>query len=838
MLSIKAMKPEQEDYYLTLAREDYYLEGGEPPGIWTGRGAEDLGLSGTVEPEALHNLMRGISPDGQRPLIQNAGSKHHQPGWDCTFSAPKSCSTLWCTSDSTIRGHIQDAHHQAVLKAVQYLEDEVVFTRRGKGGNEREPARLFVALYEHGTSRALDPQLHTHGLILNVSTRSDGSTGTIESKAVYLAKMTAGALYRAELAAQLQRRLGVELERQGTWFEIVGVPRALMEAFSQRRAEIEEFLEARGITGAGASAYAALCTRQVKGHVARGELFEQWGDAVKSYHFGPEDARSICEHPLTQAHEAQKQEMVAAALSQITQQQSHFTRQQLLRSVAEGAQTRGFDADEVITMVSETLTHSPAIVSLGSTKGEVRYTTREMLNLERQMLAEARATVTDRTHQVPEALAEAAIERRPTLTTEQEKALRHLTRREGNITVVAGMAGTGKTFLLDAARETWEGAGLRVVGAALAGKAAQGLQEGAGILSQTLAKCLHDLSESRSDPSQQPLPVPATFPVPASDRFRLDARTVWVIDEAGMIGTRQMAQVISLARQAGAKLVLVGDARQLQPIEAGGPFKALAGLLGAAELKEIQRQGEAWAWARQAVHAFADGRAAEGLQAYAERGLLVVADNRMAAIQQIVSDWLADAQTDIPERLILTATNREATSINRLIQEQRADAGELGRARILVQGQEFHEGDRLLFTRNSRLYGVKNGTLGTLESISTDGTLRVRLDSGDWRTVHTQHYPHVRLGYAVTTHKAQGVTAGSVYVLAGGPMEDRELAYVQASRSRSQTRIYVDRVEAGDTIAVLARQMNVSHQKELALAVADHVVSEQIRLEHLPDVEL
>jgi len=840
MLSIGAMGSGQEDYYLTLAREDYYLAGGEPPGHWSGRGAAALGLAGTVEREPLCHLMGGLSPDGRAALIQNAGHDDHQPGWDLTFSAPKSVSTLWAVADEALRQRIQDSHHQAVSKALAYLEDEASFTRRGKGGTEREPAALIVATFEHGTSRAQDPQLHTHSLVLNVAVRDDGTTGTIESKPFYLAKMTAGALYRAELAAQLQVQLGLAVERHGNWFEVRGVPRSLMQEFSQRRTAIEEYLEARGLSSAQASAVAALSTRGVKGHAARSELVSEWRTAGSSHGFGPPEIEALLGQPVPRDPVSQRQAVVDTAIGRVTAQQSHFSRQQLLRAVAEEAQGCGLGADEVLASVTTTLSHSPEIVMLGSVRGEARYTTQEMIELERRMLAEARAFQPDRTHLVSERVVHAALDRRPTVTEEQAAALRHMTLREGSLQLVTGMAGAGKTYLLQAARESWQEAGFRVVGAALSGKAADGLEREAGIPSRTLAKCLRDLA---ADPSAGP--SSAGEPQPRStrgraqsveDRFQLDSSTVWVVDEAGMIGTRQMAAMITLAREAGAKLVLVGDPRQLQPIDAGGPFKALAETLGTAELTEIQRQGESWA--RQAVHDFADGHAAEGLRAYAERGLLTVADDRRTAIAQIATDWLADRDTEIRERLILTGTNGEAAAINRIIQAERAQAGELGEARAVVEGQVFRPGDRLLFTRNSRLYGVRNGSLGTLESVGDGEALRVRLDSGEWRTIPVEQYPHLRLGYAVTTHKAQGVTASSVYVLAGGPLQDRELAYVQASRSRGATRLYIDRAAAGDTVAQLARQMSVSHQKELAVAVANPAVAERPAPEPSPGLDL
>jgi conjugative relaxase-like TrwC/TraI family protein len=184
MLSICAMVPGQGRYYLELAREDYYFDGGEPVGRWWGRGSQALGLGDIVDRSALEQLFQGFSPEGH-PLIQNAGHERHQPGWDLTFSAPKSVGVVWSQGDAKTKRAIQEAHFAAVRAALAYVEDEVTFSRRGKDGKERSPAMLIVATFEHGTSRALDPQPHTHCLLLNVAVRPDGSTGTIVSKPIY-----------------------------------------------------------------------------------------------------------------------------------------------------------------------------------------------------------------------------------------------------------------------------------------------------------------------------------------------------------------------------------------------------------------------------------------------------------------------------------------------------------------------------------------------------------------------------------------------------------------------------------------------------------------------------
>ena len=633
VLSIGAMGGGQGEYYIGLGREDYFLNGGEPPGKWFGRGAEDLHLTGIVDANAFRNLLEGRSPEG-RPLIQNAGEKDHQPGWDLTFSAPKSVSVIWSQADSQTRKEIQSCHEAAVKKAIEYLEGAAGFTRRGKGGVTVEQAKLIIAAFEHGTSRLQDPQLHTHALIMNVGVRSDGTTGTILSKPLYQAKMAAGAVYRAELAHQLEQRLSLIAERTGRTFEIQGVDKGLIAEFSKRREEILAALEAKGFSGAKAAAAATLSTRQVKGHIAREELFTLWHISGIERGFSLNEVKGLTEVRRPQRDfEREKRDALAEALSKITETQSHFNERDLVRHAAEAGQGRGLGADQVISGVKAKLQDFREIVPLGRVLGDMRYTTREMLELEAKMLSQVEGS--KRAH-FP-LREDATISGK--LSDEQKRALHHITETVGGIKVVSGMAGTGKTTLLDAAREVWEASGYNVRGAALSGKAAQGLEEGAKIKSETIHKTLGDIEKGN---------------------IRITGHTILVVDEAGMVGTRQMERLISEVAKGGGKLVLVGDAKQLQPIEAGGPFRAIAERIGAAELTDIKRQRDERD--RQAIKHIAAGESRKALQSYAERGLLTVAEDRRGAIESLISDWKRDAAKKPEEALIITGTKLEAST--------------------------------------------------------------------------------------------------------------------------------------------------------------------------------
>jgi conjugative relaxase-like TrwC/TraI family protein len=825
MLSVAALSGGQGNYYLALARDDYYLKGGEPPGRWLGEGAVQLGLTGAVESQAFKHLLQGFSADGRDPLIQGAGSPKHQPGWDLTFSCPKSVSAVWSQADGDVRQAIQEAQAAAVRGALDYLQDAAAYTRRGKGGLTREPTKLVVATFDHGTSRAQDPQLHTHCLVLNVGVREDGTTGTILSEPFYRHKLAAGAVYRAELSDQLEKRLGVVLERERSWFEVKGVPERLIEEFSKRRQQVEKALAERGAEGAKAAAKLTLATRQAKEHLPRSELLAAWQDVGRAHGFTAGEVNGLL---LKQGHRQDLAGRVSgcirAAVERITRHESHFPERELIRHAAEEAQAMGVAASVLRHKVKEELSRSPEIVCLGRVKGEIHYTTREMLALEEKLLGEVEALKALPSRPVGEKTISSVKGR---LSDEQKQALRHVTQSTGSIQVVSGMAGTGKTSMLRAAREAFEREGYEVVGACLSGKAVQGLEDGAGIKSSTLAKLIglpefgyrgdleKGLRQTAGDCARQVGRAALGKKTWQTERIRLGPKTVLVVDEAGMVGTRQMQRLTEKVLAAGARLVLVGDEKQLQAIDAGGPFASIGARLGRATLTDIQRQREPWA--REAVKQIAHGHGRQALQEYARRGLVAVADDRNGAMHALVRSWKRMGANNPRDHLILASTNMEATVLNRMAQVERTLAGALGKRGLSVAGSDFHRGDRILFTRNSKRYGVENGCLGSVVGVDTaHQILTVKLDKGKTVMIPVKDYEHLKLGYAVTTHKSQGATTENAYVLLGGPTQDRELSYVQASRARGTTRFFLDKLDAGEDLRELCKQLERSRQKDLS----------------------
>jgi hypothetical protein len=419
---------------------------------------------------------------------------------------------------------------------------------------------------------------------------------------------------------------------------------------------------------------------------------------------------------------------------------------------------------------------APNLVELGKdVRGEDRFTSREMIEAEQRLHRAAELMAERERHDVRDADRRSALARAEArglvLSGEQVHALTYVT--DGHdLGVVVGHAGTGKSALLGVAREAWEATGYAVRGVALSGIAAEKLESGSGIASRTIASMEHGWRQGRDD---------------------LTSRDVLVIDEAGMVGTRQLERVLSHAAEAGAKVVLVGDPAQLQAIEAGAAFRSIHERHGGAEIGEVRRQQEDWQ--RHATRDLAAGRTGHALEAYRSRGMVHEAQTREQARGDLIDRWDRDRQT-APERsrIILTHTNDEVRALNEAARERLRAAGDLGdEVRVTVERGERHfaSGDRIMFLQNERGLGVKNGTLGTIEQVSAQ-SMTVHTDNGRSVRFDLRDYNRIDHGYAATIHKAQGMTVDRVHVLAT-PGMDAHGSYVALSRHRDGVNLHYGR---------------------------------------------
>ncbi|WP_145201528.1 Ti-type conjugative transfer relaxase TraA [Sphingobium sp. B2] len=475
------------------------------------------------------------------------------------------------------------------------------------------------------------------------------------------------------------------------------------------------------------------------------------------------------------------------ALNAITHHQATFTTRDLAMFVH-----RHSDGKEQYDRAMSAVRASPDLIALGKDgRGDDRFTSREMIKTEQRLQRASELMAERERHRTEEKAREAALARAEgdglVLSGEQRSAFDHVTDAKG-LSVVIGYAGTGKSAMLGVAREAWERSGYAVRGVALSGIAAEGLENGSGIASRTIASMEHGWTNGRD---------------------LLTARDVLVIDEAGMVGSRQMERVLSHAEEAGAKVVMVGDAEQLQAIEAGAAFRAIHERHGGVEITDIRRQHEDWQ--KDATRHLATGRTGEAIRAYSDRGMVHAAETREQARADLIDRWDAARQAEPDKtRMIFTHTNEEVRTLNDMARERLHLGKELGddvRVRTANGDRDFASGDRVMFRRNERSMEVKNGTLGVIEKVSEQG-MTVRTDDGRSVSFDMKDYRDLDHGYAATIHKTQAVSVDRTHALAT-PGMDRHGTYVVLTRHREGVDLHYGKDDFRDQsklVQILSRE--------------------------------
>jgi conjugative relaxase-like TrwC/TraI family protein len=770
MLSVDKIGAGQERYYLdTVASglEDYYSGRGESPGTWSGSAAKHLDLVGRVDADDLGAVLSGRDPMSRTPLGQVR--KDRVPGFDLTFSPPKSVSVLWGLGDLDTAREVRAAHDAAVEAALGWLERNGCRSRRGVDGHERVEVDGFVmAKFVHRSSRAGDPQLHTHVLVANLARCEDGKWRALDGKVLLWQAHTAGYLYKAHLRHELTRRLGVDWGpiHKGA-AEIVGIAPELCEMFSTRRHEIEDELDARGLHSAKAAEAAALVTRRAKDHTPEpATLHSTWWDRARE-----------AGHELTRLNDALGRVALTPiddhvtiagtdtllGVTGVTQRSSVFDERDVLRGWCEQL-PQGAPVEVIEGLAAATL-HDDRVVALTHDQQFPKCSTAEVLALEHRLVTGALGRADTERAMVPEAALRAALDARLELSPEQVAAVAEMTTSGNGLEVVVAAAGTGKTFCLDAAHDAWHRAGHRVIGAALAATAAAQLQAQTAIPSDTIALRALQLADGT---------------------LQLDDHTVVVIDEAAMVGTRHLAVFLDAAASAGAKLVLIGDPRQLNAIDAGGLLDGLAKRLTPVTLHTNRRQRDKWE--RTALTQLRRGDIDSALAHYDEHDRVVTADTAIDLRNHMAADW--HAATLAGEKVVMLAERRhDVDDLNHRARRRR----DLQGPTLAVRGRRFQTGDRVLCLRNDRRLGVHNGTLATITGLDAEQrVVMVRTDAGTVHELPARYLDagHLTHGYAMTIHKSQGLTVDRCFVLASDTL-DHNAGYTALSRGKAENRIYV-----------------------------------------------
>ncbi len=815
MISIgKISSVEQAVRYLreavTQHQLEYFTARGESPGRWNGDAAEALGLRGEVTDDDFTAVLSGRHPRTGADLGKHWGAQR-VVAFDVAVSAPKDVSILYALGDEPTRATLLRIHAEGVRAAVEYLQANAGWARqRNPQTKVIEPVRATMLMPEfvHRTARpvtnpgtgvvTVDPQLHTHITVPAWVQRPDGSWSQLYSEALYQHAAAAGAIAQAEWRDRLVRELGVSTVVDGKGcFSIVGISDAQRREFSRRSLQIDAAAALYGVESSRGREVATLDTRESKHEVAATEdLFAQWRARAASVGLDRERLRLVVNREPS-ALAPRRLDVATAAdilgVRGITAQRATFTRRDLIRAVASHAPLgvgRGqleavvdrilADNDTVVALAPATL--DPATAPVGIAKREdpgheVRYTTPEMLALEQGMLhtARARANAGDGVAQADHV--ERAVAGRDTLTEDQRRMIRTVCSSPAGVIVVEGAAGVGKTYALEACREAFEQSGVAVVGCAVAGRAAEVLEEGSRIESRTIMRMLHRLE-------REPLPAGA----------------VLVVDEAGMIGDRQLAELVSLAARDQAKLVVVGDPQQLQAIDAGAPMRMLGEHIGKVDVRENVRTAEAWE--RRALEMIRDGDARQAFQEYARRHRMHFAPTAPTRDQAVIADYTRLAADGL-DVVMLAQRRDEVGMLNELARTAALQAERLSGPALCVDGKPYQVGDRVLCLANDHAIGVSNGTRGMLTAVDVEHqTLTLKRFDQRQLSIDTARYDAIERGYALTVHKAQGMTA-DVALVVGSDSATREWAYTAMSRGTLATHYYdVDRPASRDPLGI------------------------------------
>ena len=775
-------------YYLESQRSfrhpnEYYTAGEEPDGVWFN--PEDLfGLEdgGKVDSADFHRLYHGFAPDGSGKLTRNAGSEKRSPGLDMTFSADKSISALWAIADPELRGGIEQAHNAAARVALE----ETVFRhcawtriRDRDGQIQVLPADIAVAMFQHGTSRDNDPQLHTHCVIFNAArTHEDGKWRAMHQHPVYGWVKAAGAVYRNTLAWNLQQSLGLPMERygqDGEFSRIKGVPEDLAAHWSKRRAAIVDAANDMGFKVEGNAARAAAANK-----ITRAGKSPDNDSEVRHRRWRGE-AEGFCEREtliaelLGKAEDISQEQLrdLTAVLEtlpeRLTREEAVFRLPDVVERVSNA--TAGLLGREAAATAVERVMRHPEVVRLTriprSAEGRADmahtrlYTTGRTLEMEHALREMAAGMAAETGHGLPAQAIEEKIasllEQGYPLSEEQSLAIRHATAQGVRVAVIEGAAGSGKTTTLRPIADLCREHGGTVIATAVAWRTAVALG---------------------NDLDARPFCVDKLLKLAAKNGIEIDGNTTIVVDEAGMLSTRQAHHVLRLAERHGARVVFAGDTRQQQPVEAGPGLRLIRDAVGSVRVDRIRRQqpdledilvhvhGETPAaarfrgglmhdderarivadyeamedrpaltpWQVAVSEALRDGDAAAAIEAWHERGRLHLGHNEERTLTALVDEW--DRYTrQHPEKsaAVLARTRAEVRALSHLMREKRfarcgvGEQADVKRVTVMVSRGteddrtvsplEIAAGDRLRIGATCWEKRLFNGTVVTVEDL-------------------------------------------------------------------------------------------------------------------------
>lgn len=813
MLSVQACSGGMAGSYFADAEDNYYTRDQSAADEWQGKLCEKLGLQDGA----------AVKAEDFQVIISARGSKC--AGYDLTFSAPKSVSIVSQIGTDTARQDMMEAHREAVTATLKEIEQHEIYTRARING-EITPIKtgeMAVAKFEHNLSRNADPQLHTHAFVANM-TNYNGKLYAVDGSRLYQVQKIYGAEYRARLAQNLRAR-GYEItitDSEKGFFELGGMNQKDMELFSTRRAEILADMEARGVSGAAEAQLSTLGTRQTKEKdIDQAKIKEKWLEAWGERQLAEKSAAPLPEQTEQDMAKGQRK-AYSEAVAELEQKNYAWTAKQFEEEITARGVGCGMTRERARELIAEDKTILQGeLKKQGAAESKTYFTTIKNFEQERKLfesVAEGRggfASALDR-QTTERTMDEVCRGKGWELTAEQKNLVSHISMSQDNIIAVRGLAGVGKSFSLNAAREVLEKNGYEVMGAAPSGQAAKELAEDAGMEGQTadgatrcgtLQRVMNE-AERRAG-NAQPGQNYENKRDWNFDNIKAPSKPkVYLIDEAGMVDNNSMSQFFKLAeaeRAAGGevKIVLVGDDRQLPPVGTGNFFSDAVQreAIATAELTDIRRQQdpELLAAVREAV----EGSPEKSLDILTRGGDIHEIKTPKGRISAIVREYMSLTDAERAETLILSAKNADRQRINEAIRAKLVEAGKVEQGKEYavqptkggkMEARRFAKGDKIVFLKNDIKAGVRNGTQGTIEKIEGN-IFKVNIGKEKAVSIDIGKYRRIDHAYAVTTHKAQGATVKRAIInmsSADKGLNSRNAYYVNISRAKGKVSLYCD----------------------------------------------